>query len=118
MLRLPLFPGLAGRVRKSRTSFDVRFGGAKRDRTADLLVANEALSQLSYSPTREEQLVNSTMFCRACVSFEPPCARSRVSCLPERLFKRGEETFELSCGDLCLRHRWTASSAKSVNCKR
>jgi hypothetical protein len=28
------------------------FGGAKRDRTADLLVANEALSQLSYSPTR------------------------------------------------------------------
>ena len=28
-----------------------RFGGAERDRTADLLVANEALSQLSYSPT-------------------------------------------------------------------
>jgi hypothetical protein len=32
-----------------------RVGGAKRDRTADLLVANEALSQLSYSPTRWEQ---------------------------------------------------------------
>ena len=28
------------------------FGGAERDRTAGLLVANEALSQLSYSPTR------------------------------------------------------------------
>ena len=28
------------------------FGGAERDRTADLLVANEALSQLSYSPHR------------------------------------------------------------------
>jgi hypothetical protein len=27
------------------------FGGAGRDRTGDLLVANEALSQLSYSPT-------------------------------------------------------------------
>jgi hypothetical protein len=27
------------------------FGGAERDRTAGLLVANEALSQLSYSPT-------------------------------------------------------------------
>ena len=27
-----------------------RIGGAERDRTADLLVANEALSQLSYSP--------------------------------------------------------------------
>ena len=31
-------------------SVDLR-GGAERDRTADLLVANEALSQLSYSPT-------------------------------------------------------------------
>ena len=28
-----------------------RIGGAERDRTAGLLVANEALSQLSYSPT-------------------------------------------------------------------
>jgi hypothetical protein len=28
-----------------------RVGGAERDRTAGLLVANEALSQLSYSPT-------------------------------------------------------------------
>ncbi len=27
------------------------FGGAKRDRTADLLHAMQALSQLSYSPT-------------------------------------------------------------------
>jgi hypothetical protein len=27
-------------------------GGAERDRTAGLLVANEALSQLSYSPTQ------------------------------------------------------------------
>ena len=29
----------------------LRFGGRDRDRTGDLLVANEALSQLSYSPT-------------------------------------------------------------------
>ncbi len=28
-----------------------RFGGASRDRTDDLIVANDALSQLSYSPT-------------------------------------------------------------------
>jgi hypothetical protein len=28
-----------------------KFGGADRDRTDDLLIANEALSQLSYSPT-------------------------------------------------------------------
>jgi hypothetical protein len=30
----------------------IGIGGAKRDRTVDLLVANEALSQLSYSPTK------------------------------------------------------------------
>ena len=28
------------------------FGGASRDRTDDLIVANDALSQLSYSPIR------------------------------------------------------------------
>ena len=27
-----------------------KFGGASRDRTDDLIVANDALSQLSYSP--------------------------------------------------------------------
>ena len=44
--------GLRHRVPAPQMLF---FGGAKRDRTADLLVANEALSQLSYSPTRREQ---------------------------------------------------------------
>ena len=33
----------------------VFFGGADRDRTDDLLVANEALSQLSYSPIKERR---------------------------------------------------------------
>ena len=28
-----------------------KFGGARRDRTADLLTASQTLSQLSYSPT-------------------------------------------------------------------
>ena len=28
----------------------IGFGGAERDRTADLVIANDALSQLSYSP--------------------------------------------------------------------
>ena len=32
------------------------FGGARRDRTADLLHAMQALSQLSYSPTERETL--------------------------------------------------------------
>ena len=31
---------------------EYRFGGGKRDRTADLLHAMQALSQLSYTPTR------------------------------------------------------------------
>ena len=34
-------------------SSKMRFGGAKRDRTADLLRARQALSQLSYSPKQE-----------------------------------------------------------------
>jgi hypothetical protein len=31
-----------------------RFGGAGRARTGDLIVANDALSQLSYSPTNKK----------------------------------------------------------------
>jgi hypothetical protein len=31
-------------------------GGAKRDRTADLLLARQALSQLSYGPIKKEML--------------------------------------------------------------
>jgi hypothetical protein len=34
-----------------------RNGGASRDRTDDLIVANDALSQLSYSPTRSGRMV-------------------------------------------------------------
>ena len=37
--------GLASRSREA-----AKAGGARRDRTADLLIANEALSQLSYGP--------------------------------------------------------------------
>ena len=35
----------------------LRFGGGKRDRTADLLHAMQALSQLSYTPVTEERAV-------------------------------------------------------------
>ena len=39
------------------------FGGADQDRTDDLLVANEALSQLSYSPneTRHAAVPNGSL---------------------------------------------------------
>ncbi len=35
--------------------FRANFGGARRDRTADLLHAMQALSQLSYSPKKENR---------------------------------------------------------------
>ena len=35
------------------------FGGADRDRTGGLLVANQALSQLSYSPIAQQSVVRS-----------------------------------------------------------
>ena len=44
-------------VRK-RTENQRRAGGASRDRTADLLIANEALSQLSYGPYRPDGTKN------------------------------------------------------------
>ena len=40
----------------------VVFGGADRDRTGGLLVANQALSQLSYSPNREFQVARVSRF--------------------------------------------------------
>ena len=33
------------------------FGGGKRDRTADLLHAMQALSQLSYTPTAKARII-------------------------------------------------------------
>ena len=40
-------------IEYGRKSWQVieKIGGASRDRTDDLIVANDALSQLSYSPT-------------------------------------------------------------------
>ncbi len=61
------------------------FGGAKRDRTADLLHAMQALSQLSYSPTTCGMFVITKTKQRECLvelsGIEPltscmPCKRS------------------------------------------
>lgn len=52
----------------------MEFGGAERDRTAGLLVANEALSQLSYSPTGGKQLP----YCSNLLGFrKDDCARGK-----------------------------------------
>ena len=37
---------------KTSINTNIEFGGARRDRTADLLRARQALSQLSYGPDR------------------------------------------------------------------
>ena len=43
----------------STRSLSVEYGGADRDRTGGLLVANQALSQLSYSPNRKVSMSQS-----------------------------------------------------------
>jgi hypothetical protein len=40
-----------GTQAENQTSAKIKSGGARRDRTADLLHAMQALSQLSYGPT-------------------------------------------------------------------
>ncbi len=49
LLQTAQAPSSGADVRKEISS---AHGGAERNRTADLLIANEALSQLSYSPMR------------------------------------------------------------------
>ena len=44
------YENLAAAMRRLKTRKWAKAGGAERNRTADLLIANEALSQLSYSP--------------------------------------------------------------------
>jgi hypothetical protein len=41
---------------KDKIFFSREFGGRDRDRTCDLVVANDALSQLSYTPTSGNEL--------------------------------------------------------------
>src|SRR5689334_18895901 len=50
MSLLPVHAAVASRANRTQME-EILFGGASRDRTDDLIVANDALSQLSYSPT-------------------------------------------------------------------
>jgi hypothetical protein len=70
-------------------------GGAKRDRTADLLVANEALSQLSYSPTSGNN--------PAILAAKPANADGERSTLLHSLLKVTEKRLQMSLGNLALR---------------
>jgi hypothetical protein len=50
------FPGTRGRPQSCERSRGRNPGGAERNRTADLLIANEALYQLSYGPQEGAEL--------------------------------------------------------------
>src|SRR6267154_3372503 len=43
---------------KPRQAQPAKAGGARRDRTADLVIANDALSQLSYGPFRDRLTIH------------------------------------------------------------
>src|SRR5204863_7343450 len=47
-----------GREFVSSDEFEIPTGGARRDRTDDLLLAKQALSQLSYGPLRDQYVGN------------------------------------------------------------
>ena len=59
-------------------------GGAERDRTADLLIANEALSQLSYGPAKARGLRPLRNLQRVAVIYGPGFAESRIAPHPAR----------------------------------
>src|SRR5450432_1345691 len=82
------------RVEAPRPRYCCFDGGGKRDRTADLLHAMQALSQLSYTPTKGAHYTGRISLCkewerafsaakrkrpfvteRASSSFQPPCPR-------------------------------------------
>lgn len=55
-------------------------GGAEEDRTPDLVIANDALSQLSYSPVQRIGLLSAAaVSCQGCAAAEMPVGRSCAS---------------------------------------
>src|ERR1700679_688469 len=87
----------------------LNFGGAKRDRTADLLVANEALSQLSYSPTRWEQPSTILTVNRA---------NTDNSHFRQLALKPAEERVQMGAGNLTLRHSGRSPAPHTVGGQR
>src|SRR6516164_3987307 len=52
------FPNAARSVARRRRARGSKSGGARRDRTDDLLLAKQALSQLSYGPVQGSNISN------------------------------------------------------------
>ena len=63
---------------EARTSGDRESGGASRARTDGLVVANDALSQLSYSPTKRTNSSDRHVILPAFCSWAPRCTVIRV----------------------------------------
>ena len=59
-----------------------KFGGASRDRTDDLIVANDALSQLSYSPTFRGNRMISAAILSAFPAGDQPLDRAGRNMIP------------------------------------
>ena len=76
----------------------IGLGGARRDRTADLLHAMQALSQLSYSPTEPRTLRRLIQTVKITASNNPlsrksrACSRSRLD-QPDGMIKPRNRTF-------------------------
>ena len=67
MFRGRLFQGSRGQMpRQSKPS-----GGARRDRTDDLMLAKHALSQLSYGPVPEDECLVAPRYCLASIVETP-----------------------------------------------
>src|SRR5438270_381663 len=72
-------PCLCCKNHTSKKRAMVEAGGAGRDRTGDLLNANQALSQLSYSPFSRSETIYSRPIGRALVSDQQKPAQNKGS---------------------------------------
>ena len=77
--------------RKRRSFVDRLFlGGDKRDRTADLLNAIQALSQLSYTPMSKEYIIRKHFSCQGIFSFFCAYRSKRPGRQPHELLSAGK----------------------------
>ena len=72
------------------------FGGAKRDRTADLLNAIQALSQLSYSPEQEQIYNRAKRECQLNFMLKALRAREKILSLLGPLVQLLPELFDIA----------------------
>src|SRR6266705_4226151 len=72
-------------VAAPRVARRAKRGGARRDRTADLVIANDALSQLSYGPIATALTLTTADNRRHLQSVPRPSQERRNRCFPRHL---------------------------------